>query len=91
MTQTATVRANKPKPRRRWPAVVSIVFVLWLSLVAFVDWAMHQSPDKFGRVMKHVPMPAMMLFPFETMWNDARRGSLSIGSGAPDFNLESYD
>ena len=90
MTQSAVAPAPGSK-KRRWPAVVAVVAVLWVAFVGFVDWAMHQPPDKFGRVMKHLPLPAMMLFPFETMWNQARKGTLSVGSEAPDFTLETYD
>jgi hypothetical protein len=91
MSQTAVTPPIKPKSRLRWPAVLAILFVVWLSFVGFIDWAMHQPPDKFGRVMKHMPFPAFFLFPFETMWNDARKGTLGVGSEAPDFNLEAYD
>ena len=48
--------------------------MLWLGFVGFVDWAMHQPPEVFGRVMMHMPMPAYFLFPFETMWTQARFG-----------------
>lgn len=90
MTQSAAPPAATPK-KRRWPAILAIVAVLWICFVGYIDWAMHQPPDKFGAVMKHLPLPAMMLFPFETLWNQARKGTLSVSSQAPDFTLESYD
>ena len=52
---------------------------------------MRQPPEKFGRVMSHVPGPAFMLFPFETMWNQARAGTVQAGEMAPDFRLPTLD
>lgn len=52
---------------------------------------MRQPPDAFGRVMKHVPMPMMLVLPFETLWNQARGGRLHPGDMAPDFTLPRLD
>ena len=52
---------------------------------------MRQPPDRFGAVMRHVPMPLMMAVPFEPMWNAARGGALRIGDPAPDFTLPTAD
>jgi hypothetical protein len=53
---------------------------------------MTQSPEEFGAVMKHMPVPAVFLAaPFETMWLRARAGSLRPGDIAPDFNLQTLD
>lgn len=68
-----------------------VLFVLWISFVFYIGWAMRQPPEVFGNVMKRMPMPAYFLFPFETMWSQARKGTLDVGSVAPDFNLEMYD
>jgi hypothetical protein len=38
-----------------------------------------------------MPMPAYFLFPFETMWTQARRGSLNAGSAAPDFTVKNLE
>jgi Iodothyronine deiodinase len=48
---------------------------------------MHQTPEEFGRVMAHMPMPAYFLFPFEAMWTQARHGHLSPGDQAPDLTV----
>jgi hypothetical protein len=72
----------------RWGAAL---FIAWLCFVIFIGWAMRQPPDVFGSVMKRMPMPAYFLFPFETMWTQARQGTLHVGSTAPDFDLELYD
>jgi peroxiredoxin len=45
----------------------------------------------FAALMAKLPMPAMMAFPFETMWTRARAGALSVGSIAPDFELATVD
>ena len=79
------------RSRRRWFALGGVLLAAWLCFVAYIGWAMRQPPDVFGSVMKRMPMPAYFLFPFETMWNSARKGSLQINSPAPDFNLETYD
>ncbi len=69
----------------------ALLLPLWFSFLLFVGWAMRQPPDTFGRVMKHMPMPAFFLFPFETMWTQARAGALHPGDAAPDFVLPTYD
>jgi hypothetical protein len=38
-----------------------------------------------------MPTPAYFLFPFETMWSGARKGSLEIGGKAPDFTVKTLD
>src|SRR6202046_1466790 len=70
---------------------LGILAVLWLGFVGYVDWAMHQPPEVFGRVMARMPMPAYFLFPFETMWLDARKGSLNAGSAAPDLPVKTLE
>lgn len=68
-----------------------ILFVLWLGFVGYVDWAMHQPPEAFGRVMTRMPMPAYFLFPFETMWTQARAGHVHPGDKAPDFTVSTLE
>ena len=52
---------------------------------------MCQPPIRFGRLMRHFPMWAMPLVPFEPMWNVARRGTTREGDIAPDFRLRTID
>jgi hypothetical protein len=82
-------------PKRRTPRIlIGIVLALLcvqLALSAGLYLAMRQTPDAFGRVMKHVPMPMMLVLPFETLWNRARGGSLHAGDLAPDFRLPTVD
>ncbi len=54
-------------------------------------WAMRQPPDHFGRIMKHVPLPSMMVLPFRPLWMIARGGNLQTGDPAPDFELLTHD
>jgi hypothetical protein len=92
MTHAAVAVPHSPKLRHRpLLAIGAILLGAWASFVGYIDWAMHQSPETFGRVMMHVPMPAYFLFPFETMWTHARHGSLYLNTPAPDFDLELYD
>lgn len=71
--------------------VVAILVGIELTLCAGLYWAMRQPPDLFGRVMMKVPMPMMLVMPFETLWKSARAGRLAPGDMAPDFRLPSLD
>ena len=68
-----------------------ILFAAWLVFLGYVDWAMHQPPEEFGRVMMRMPMPAYFLFPFETMWTQARYGHVNPGDNAPNFTVETLE
>jgi len=71
--------------------LLAAVVALQISLCAGLYWAMRQPPDVFGRVMMKVPMPMMMVLPFETLWKSARGGKLAPGDAAPDFCLPTLD
>jgi hypothetical protein len=80
------------KVTKRWIGVVcAALFCLWLGFVAYIGWAMRQPPEVFGHIMAKMPMPAYFLFPFETMWSRARKGSLSVGDKAPDLMVKTLD
>jgi hypothetical protein len=81
----------KASTKRRLTWVAGSLAVAWLGFVGFVDWAMHQPPEVFGHVMANMPMPAYFLFPFETMWNEARHGQLKPGDPAPDFTVKTLE
>lgn len=68
--------------------VVAIVYAVFLGAMFVV---MTQPPQRFGQIMRHFPMPAMMIVPFEPMWNAARGGELRVGEEAPDFTLPRSD
>src|SRR6195256_2326702 len=66
--------------------------VVYFSGAGIIWWAMQQPPERFGRVMMHIPGPVpFLLFPFETLWLRARDGHLQVGDPAPDFSLTKLD
>ena len=79
--------------RKRWLVRGLIAFaVLYLFYAGFIVWAMRQPPEKFARVMSHMPGPAVFLtLPFETLWTHERAGGLQPGDPAPDFSLLKLD
>jgi hypothetical protein len=70
---------------------LAVLLVVWAGTSAWLYSVMLKSPDDFGQVMKHVPMPAMMVLPFETLWRQARAGQLQAGDPAPDFDLPTVE
>jgi hypothetical protein len=80
------------KPSKRTVSILAVALLcVWGSFLLFIGWAMRQPPEKFGRVMSHMPGPAFLLFPFETMWNRARAGVVEPGELAPNFRLPMLD
>jgi len=73
---------------RRAALVLLPLYVLFLAAMFVV---MRQPPDRFGRIMAHLPMPTLLVVPFETMWNVARGGHVDVGDLAPDFTLPRTD
>jgi hypothetical protein len=71
--------------------VLATVLVFYVLFVGVVAASMHQSPGVFGQVMARVPMPLLMVVPFEPLWMRARAGGLSAGDVAPDFELSTSD
>lgn len=53
--------------------------------------AMRQRPEVFSGIMAKTSNLVFSIFPFETMWLSARKGSVKVGEPAPDFSLETYD
>jgi hypothetical protein len=77
---------------KRWLGSSAVVlFVLWVGFVGFVYRAMRQPPEVFGHVMARMPMPAYFLFPFETMWTNARRGTIQPGDVAPSLTVKKLE
>jgi hypothetical protein len=64
--------------------------VAYLALAAGLPVVMRR-PILFGEVMRHVPDPLMMVFPFKQLWFLARAGRLKVGDPAPSFNLPAAD
>jgi len=81
-------------PRRivKWIGRTAMVLIpLYALFLAGVFVVMRQPPERFGQIMRHLPMPALMIVPFETMWNVARGGQVQVGEVAPDFTLPRTD
>ena len=76
---------------RKLLRVLAVLAALHVSLSGAAYWAMSQPPDTFGRIMARVPVPLMMVLPFETLWTSARAGTLHAGDAAPDFRLPRLD
>ena len=88
-TSTPSAQVPRRRPWKKWLLRTGAVcLVLWLGLVIFVDWAMRQTPERFGGVMAHMPMPAFLVLPFETLWTHERAGHLNPGDQAPDFPVK---
>lgn len=84
--------AQRKKTIRRWALRMAVVLLIaWISLLGFVNWAMRQPPEVFGRVMAKMPMPAFFLLPLETLWMQARKGNIGVGDPAPDFTVKTLD
>jgi hypothetical protein len=64
---------------------------IYATICVALFWAMCQPPDQFGSIMRHVPMPSMLVLPFRPLWMIARAGQLEPGDAAPDFELQTHD
>jgi hypothetical protein len=71
--------------------ILAALVVLYVVMSAGMYWAMTQPPDVFGHVMARVPMPFMIVLPFEPLWKYARAGKVKPGDLAPDFRLPTLD
>jgi hypothetical protein len=76
---------------RRLRRVGVLLLGLYAVFLGAMFWVMSQPPDRFGAIMRRFPMPLMLIVPFETMWNQARGGTLHTGDIAPDFTLPTAD
>lgn len=65
--------------------------LIYAGIVAGLYVAMRRPPADFAALMNHVPMQAMMVLPFERLWNRARGGTVAVGDLAPDFELPTFD
>jgi hypothetical protein len=74
------------KYRKFAAAIVLVYLAISLGLIFVM-----RSPVLFSRVMRHVPDPMMMAFPFKQLWFVARIGRLKMGDHAPEFTLPTAD
>lgn len=71
---------------------VVTLLALYAALLGAVTLAMLQPPERFGRIMRHLPQSIVWgLLPASHMWMWARQGDLKEGDAAPDFTLSAQD
>ncbi len=81
-----------PSTRRLLSRLLVCLVIVYAVFGAYIWWAMRQPPEAFARVMARMPGPVVfMLFPFETVWTEARAGTLHLGDPAPTFSLLKLD
>jgi len=81
-----------PRAKKISLRVGAVLLVIYIAGFGVIWWSMHQPPEKFGRVMMHLPGPVpFLLYPFETLWLRARAGNLNAGDRVPDFSLLKLD
>jgi hypothetical protein len=68
-----------------------ILLAFYLTVLAGFAFAMRMPVDRFAMLMSHTGPVPFLLFPFETLWKDARAGHLKVGDPAPDFTLPLLD
>jgi hypothetical protein len=86
------MRMQSKSVTRKILAVFCVVAAVWLLGCIGIYDTMRKPPEQFARVMSKIPAPlAFMVLPFETLWTQARAGTLAIGDRAPDFTLTKLD
>lgn len=77
----------------KWLLRGAVVLVaVYVTLFGAVALAMLQPPERFGRIMKHVPGALVWgVLPGPRIWLWARKGGLREGNPAPDFTLSAHD
>jgi hypothetical protein len=79
-------------PKRVLIRAFAVIALVWLLGCGVLYEIMRQPPETFGRFMAKLPGPVpFLLFPFETLWLQARAGKLHVGDPAPDFSLMRLD
>jgi hypothetical protein len=93
MSSTAAIQSSRT--RHPWAARITKTAasfaVLYSLMLGGFYYAMKQPPETFSRLMMHTGPVPFLLFPFETMWKQARAGALQVGNLAPDFRLPLLD
>ena len=76
---------------RKLGAALIVLLVLWVGFLAIVYTEMRRPPEQFAQFVAKLPMPLFLVVPFETLWFQARGGTLHPGDAAPDFELRTVD
>ena len=86
------VNAKSKSVGKQVVALLCVIGIVWVLACAALYGVMRQSPERFARVMAKIPGPIpFLIFPFETLWMQARAGTLRVGNPAPDFALTKLD
>jgi len=86
------IRRIAARAGRVTAVLAAAVAVLYVLFGAAVLTAMNQTPERFGRFMRHTPAPLVWgALPAKRMWLWSRRGTLAEGMNAPDFTLAHQD
>ncbi len=65
----------------------TVLLATWVCFVALIYHQMLQPPAVFASFMAKMPGLVFLVLPFETLWTQARAGSASVDTMAPDFTL----
>ena len=76
---------------RTWRNVILGGVLVYAVLCGAAYEVMRQTPERFSRVMIHVPDAAFIVLPFKTLWYQARAGRVQVGDTAPGFSLTTQD
>ena len=68
-----------------------VIAAIYLGFLVYIYVIMRRPPEQFARRIAGMPGPAFLVLPFETLWTNARSGSLKPGDEAPDFDLQTVD
>jgi hypothetical protein len=86
------LNTKESKLKRVLVRVFAVIAVVWLLGCGALYHIMRQPPETFGRFMAKLPGPVpFLVFPFETLWMQARAGTLHVGDTAPNFSLVRLD
>ncbi len=81
----------RPRWVRKLLKGTATLAVLYVAAAGTLFALMRQSNEVAGKTLALVPGPAFMLLPMETLWCEARKGTLEVGQEAPDFDLPTRD
>ena len=76
---------------RIWLKIMLGLVALYAIICGAALAVMYQAPERFSRVMMHVPDAAFIVLPFKPLWFTARAGRLHVGDPAPGFALPAQD
>src|SRR5258708_28040658 len=87
-----TLSTRRKSVKRALVLAFAVIALVWLLGCGALYQIMRQPPETFARFMAKLPGPVpFLLFPFETLWLEARGGNLHVGDAAPDFSLVKLD